>query len=280
MNGFTAACWQFEVGSLSPAQHLERLGGALSDLSAKGCRLLVLPEMWFCGFSPTDLRSLAMCTADMLARWRDQCRRASVVLVGSMPEIEGEHLFNTSYVVDGDGAVVGRYRKTHLFSPNGEHKRFSPGQSMVVCDTQWGRLGLLICYDLRFPELSRRLALEGAQVLCVSALWPSVRIRHWDLLLRSRALENQLFVVGCNGCGRDGELVYGGGSAIIGPTGECLSGLSDGEGWISAELDLDQIESVRRAIPCWADRREDLYGNLLKTVAKECPSRSSSEAGT
>jgi predicted amidohydrolase len=227
--------------------------------------------MWFCGFSPTDLRSLALRTPDVLAHWRGLCRRASVVLVGSMPEIEGEHLFNTSYVVDGDGTVVGRYRKTHLFSPSGEHQRFSPGQGMVVCDTQLGRLGLLICYDLRFPEVSRRLALDGAQVLCVSALWPSVRIRHWDLLLRSRALENQLFIVGCNGCGRDGDLVYGGGSAIVHPSGEYLSRASEGERWIFADLNLEEAESFRRAIPCWADRREDLYGSFGQDAKHEPP---------
>jgi predicted amidohydrolase len=235
--------------------------------------------MWFCGFSPKDLRSLALQTREIIAHWRDLSRRTSVVIVGSMPEIEGEQLFNTSHVVDGDGTVVGRYRKTHLFSPNGEHKRFSPGHRMVVCDTQLGRLGLLICYDLRFPELSRRLALDGAQVLCVSALWPSVRIRHWNLLLRSRALENQVFVVGCNGCGRDGELFYGGSSAIIDPMGECISMPIDGEGYVCAELDLEKALSFRRSIPCWADRRSDLYGDLRKAAVNDCHPNDDIHAG-
>ncbi len=271
MSRFTAACWQFEVSLLSLEEHLEQLEQVVDDLHAKGCRLLVLPEMWFCGFSPPQLRSLALRTPEVLAHWQNLCRQKSMVLTGSMPELDGAHLYNTSFVVDADGTVAGSYRKTHLFSPNGEHLKFAPGQSLLVCATRLGRVGIVICYDLRFPEISRRLALEGAQVLCVSALWPAVRIEHWDLLLRSRALENQVFVVGCNGCGQDGDLVYGGGSAIIDPTGHCLSRAPAGAGWISAELDLTQIESFRRAIPCWADRREDLYGSLGKAGRNTCP---------
>lgn len=262
MSLFTAACWQLEVTMTGPEEQLHRLEQALNQLSQKACRLLVLPEMWLCGFSFPELRTLAVKTPYAIAQWQDWCRRTSMVLVGSMPEVEGEDLFNTSYVVDADGELAGRYRKSHLFSPNGEHLRFAAGRELVVCNTRAGRLGILICYDLRFPEVCRRLALDGAQVLCVSALWPSVRIHHWDLLLRARALENQVFVLGCNGCGADGELHYGGSSAIVRPTGECLASASEKEGLIFAEIDLREIESFRRAIPCWNDRREHLYGDL------------------
>lgn len=264
MIALTAACWQFEVTSMSPEEQLHRLERTLDRLNQQACRLLVLPEMWLCGFSFPDLRTLAHKTPYAIERWQDWCRRMSMVLVGSMPEVEGEELFNTSYVVDADGELAGRYRKSHLFSPNGEHLRFAAGRELVVCNTQVGRLGILICYDLRFPELCRRLALDGAELLCVSALWPSVRIHHWDLLLRARALENQVFVLGSNGCGADGELIYGGSSAIVRPTGECLRSASEREECIVATMDLGEVESFRRAIPCWNDRREDLYGNLGK----------------
>jgi predicted amidohydrolase len=257
-----AACWQADVTAGKPEGQSQVLESVLNRLSREGCRLLVLPEMWLCGFSRDDLRALALRTPSVVAQWQDWCRRSSMVIVGSMPEIEGGSLFNTSYVVDGNGNVAGLYRKTHLFSPHGEHLAFSPGQETVVCDTQVGRLGILICYDLRFPELSRRLVLDGAQVLCVSALWPLARIRHWDLLLRARALENQVYVVGCNGCGLDGTLVYGGGSAIVGPTGERLARASENEASIQAAVDLEAMETFRRALPCWVDRRGDIYGDL------------------
>ncbi|MCU0588000.1 MAG: carbon-nitrogen family hydrolase [Syntrophobacteraceae bacterium] len=259
---FMAACWQGEVTARSPEEHISRLEQVLGRLSGEGCRLLVLPEMWFCGFSRSDLRTLALKSPSILARWQDWCQRSSMVIVGSMPEIAGGHLFNASYVVDGNGELAGRYCKTHLFSPHGEQRVFTPGQEALVCDTQLGRLGILICYDLRFPELSRRLALKGARVLCVSALWPLARIRHWDLLLRARALENQVFVVGCNGCGADGSLLYGGGSVIAAPTGERLARGSENEEIIRATVDFETMESFRLALPCWDDRRGDLYGDL------------------
>jgi predicted amidohydrolase len=262
MNDLIAGCLQCEVSGFNLEENLERLGGALADLHREGCGLLVLPEMWCCGFSLPDLESVANQTPLVLDFWRERCRHFSLVLVGSMPETDGGRLFNTSYVVDASGRVAARYRKSHLFSPNGEHLRFERGREAVVCPTDVGRLGIMICYDLRFPELARRLALDGAEILCVSALWPRVRVDHWDLLLRSRALENQVFVVGCNGCGPDGDLQYGGASAIISPMGRRLSLAGEGTCSIQARIDLAEIEAFRRTIPCWDDRRPDIYGQL------------------
>jgi omega-amidase len=263
MKDFFAACWQCEVTSFSAKQNLTRLDGVFSELSRRECRLLVLPEMWSCGFSPADLGVFALETPLILEAWRERCRRYSMVMVGSMPEIDGARLFNTSYVVDVDGSVVARYRKMHLFSPNDEAVRFTAGQKPVVCDTTVGRLGIMICYDLRFPELSRHLASAGAQILCVSALWPQVRVSHWNLLLRARALENQVFAVGCNGWGKDGALLYGGNSAVISPTGESLWVAGEGEKCGGVGIDLTQIDAFRQAIPCWVDRRPDLYRKFL-----------------
>jgi predicted amidohydrolase len=96
-------------------------------------------------------------------------------------------------------------RKVHLFSPYNEQGHFAAGTSAEVFSTSIGKVSMMICYDLRFPELARRLALDGAEIICPSALWPAVRIENWSLLLRARANENQLFMIGCNGCGPPGE---------------------------------------------------------------------------
>ena len=118
---------------------------------------------------------------------------------------------------------------------------------------------MIICYDLRFPELSRRLALEGAGVICVPAQWPKPRQEHWRTLLRARAIENQLFVVACNACGLIGKLDFFGMSMIIDPKGEVLveSGETDCE--ISARLDMQVMLDWRAQIPCLNDRRPELY---------------------
>jgi predicted amidohydrolase len=155
--------------------------------------------------------------------------------------------------------VVGKYRKIHLFSLTGEPDQFERGRAPVVCETSVGRLGVEICYDLRFPELSRRLALDGAEILCFSALWPDTRIAHWSLLLRSRAVENQLFVMGCNGCGAEGNTQYGGASVIVSPTGTLLAEARQREEVIIARLNPAEMREYRRHIPCFADRLPGCY---------------------
>jgi predicted amidohydrolase len=129
----------------------------------------------------------------------------------------------------------------------------------LVCNTSVGRLGVEICYDVRFPELSRRLALDGAEIICVSALWPVARVQHWSLLLRSRAIENQLFVLGCNGCGIEGNTRYGGASVIISPLGRVLAEAHDSEEVLIARLDFREMVDYRRHIPCFSDRLPGIY---------------------
>jgi len=184
------------------------------------------------------------------------------VIVGSLPVDDDGIVFNTSYIIDSSGEVAGEYRKIHLFSLHGENRHFGRGKSSLVCATSIGRLGIMICYDLRFPELARRLALDGAEVLCVSALWPVTRIEHWSLFLRCRAVENQMFVVGCNGCGIEGKMQYGGASAIVSPTGGLLAQAGNRESRIMSELEPGEMTAFRELIPCFSDRFPKAYGAI------------------
>ena len=118
---------------------------------------------------------------------------------------------------------------------------------------------MIICYDLRFPELSRRLAVEGAQVICVPAQWPKPRQEHWRTLLRARAIENQLYVVSCNACGIIGKLDLFGMSLIIDPKGELLGEMGENEGEIIAPLDIQVMNEWRAQIPCFNDRKPEFY---------------------
>ena len=195
----------------------------LSELAARDCRLAVLPEMWSCSFPYPVLRDMAEKTPAILERMRNTARDKRLVIAGSLPEAREETIFNTSYLIDSTGEIAGKYRKIHLFSLYNEQKHFGEGRSAEVFSTSIGKIGLMICYDLRFPELARKLAIEGAEIICVSSLWPLVRIDHWSLLLRARAVENQLFVIGCNGCGAEKKITWGGASAIISPMGSALA---------------------------------------------------------
>ena len=253
-----AAAIQFNVKQGDVDANLDYVRQALKRAAASGAGLAVLPEMWSSGFAYRTLNELAGRTAGIVDELLQLSRELKLVIVGSLPEPHGEKVFNTVYVVD-NGRLAGTYRKLHLFSLLGEDKAFDSGDSWLLADTSVGKLGVIICYDLRFPELSRRLALEGAEVICVPAQWPRPRQEHWRTLLRARAIENQLFVVACNACGPIGKLDFFGMSMIIDPKGELLAEAGEAAAEISAPLDMRLMADWRAQIPCFNDRRPELY---------------------
>lgn len=255
-----ACCYQFPTLPGNIEANLSRVEARIESVADTGCKLLLLPEMWTCAFPYPVLREMARETPRILERQREWAIRYGMVIVGSLPEFDGGKVFNTSFVLDSDGSLAGAYRKIHLFSLNREDVHFGRGEKAVVCETSVGKLGIQVCYDLRFPETSRKLALEGAEILCFSAQWPTVRIDHWSTLLRARAIENQLFVMGCNGCGTEGRLVYGGGSAVISPLGQVLAEAGRDEMILGAEVGTEELMAFRKLIPCFEDRRPGAYG--------------------
>ena len=214
--------------------------------------------MWSSGFSYKNLNELALRTQGIVAELLKLSARLKLVIIGSMPEPNGEKVFNAVYVID-NGSLAGVYRKMHLFSLLGEERAFSGGDSWLLAETSLGKVGVIICYDLRFPELSRRLAVEGAQVICVPAQWPKPRQEHWRTLLRARAMENQLFIVACNACGIIGKLDFFGMSMIIDAKGDVLTEAGEREGEIVASLDMQAMTDWRAQIPCFNDRKPDCY---------------------
>ncbi len=258
MNSIQAAAIQFNVKQGDVDANLAYVREALPRVAGQGANLAVLPEMWSSGFSYRDLNRLALRTAGIVEELLALSRELKLVIVGSMPEPNGDKVFNTVYVAD-NGTLAGVYRKIHLFSLLGEERAFSGGDSWLLAETSIGKVGVIICYDLRFPELSRRLAVEGARVICVPAQWPKPRQEHWRTLLRARAIENQLFVVACNACGPIGKLDFFGMSMIIDPKGELLAETGESEGEIVAPLDMQAMDAWRAQIPCFNDRKPGSY---------------------
>jgi omega-amidase len=253
-----AAAVQFNIRLGDIDANVAHVRGALERLADRGCRLAVLPEMWSCGFDYKNLASLAQRTPELVEEMGRLSAKYGMVLVGSLPEPDGEKVCNTAYLLDR-GSLAGKYRKIHLFSLMNEDRSFTGGDSWLVADTSVGRVGVFICYDLRFPELARRLAVEGAEIIVVPGEWPKPREEHWRTLLKARAIENQLFVVAANCCGVIGKLDFFGSSLIIGPKGEFLAegGYENGE--LTATLDFAEMESWRQQITCFPDRRPDYY---------------------
>ncbi|ABA87375.1 nitrilase/amidohydrolase superfamily protein, class 5 [Syntrophotalea carbinolica DSM 2380] len=257
----TAGCLQFNIAMGDVEGNLQKVRDGLQALARQGGRLAVLPEMWSCGFDYRNLATLAAHTPQVVETVAALSARHDMVVIGSLPELDGDALYNTSYLVDR-GVVRGRYRKLHLFSPMREDRYLQAGSKTLVADTSVGRIGLAICYDLRFPELFRRLTLDGADVICLSAQWPKPRRDHWCVLTRARAIENQVFVLAANCCGVQGKLDFFGSSMILSPRGEVLAEAKDQPCEVLATLDKQAQRDYRAAIPAWHDRRPDVYGVL------------------
>lgn len=262
-NKLKAAVLQFDVTLGNIPANMDKVEQGVRRLAEAGADLVVLPEMWSCGFDYERLEGHAAETPAVLERLGTLASLFCVNVAGSLPRETEKGIANSLVLLDRNGRVTESYDKIHLFSPGDEHRHFAGGERAVVCDTDLGQIGLMTCYDLRFPELCRTLALAGAEIIVIAAQWPLARKAHWETLIRARAIENQVFVIAANRCGSDPKLDYAGHSAIVGPWGETLALAGDGEADLLADLDLADLEQVRTAIPCYADRRPGVYGKDL-----------------
>ena len=220
--------------------------------------VVVLPELWDVGFFPRPLED-----------YLDDEGKAAQTLLSSLAKEHGVNTVavraegtaeNRCYVFDRKGGLVTSYDKTHLFSPAKEDRFFRKGDHTAVFSLDGVTCGAMICYDLRFPELCRCLALKDAAVVFLPAAWPTARIEHWRILSQARAIENQIFFVAVNGSGAFANgMPLGGRSAIIDPWGERLAEADDGEAVLTAELDFSVRDEIKRTIDEFHDRRPELY---------------------
>ncbi|WP_432823180.1 carbon-nitrogen family hydrolase [Trichloromonas sp.] len=255
------AAVQFNIALGDVDANLASAMAGIRQVRAKDARLAVLPEMWSTGYDYKHLPELAEQTPRVIEAIRGLSAELQMVVVGSLPEKADGRIYNTAFVID-QGRVVGSYRKLHLFSTMGEDRYLAAGNRTLVVPTSVGRIGVAICYDLRFPELFRKLALEGAEILCLPAEWPKPRQEHWRTLLRARAIENQLFVVATNCCGIQGKLDFFGMSLLIAPRGEVLAEGGESNVELTALFDFEEIVNYRSQIRCYQDRRPEVYGTL------------------
>jgi deaminated glutathione amidase len=255
-------------------RNLESAERLVRAAAGAGAQLVVLPEKWNLLGSAADLEAGAEpLDGPSLTAARSWARELKVWLVaGSIAErpagaAEDERVFNTSPLIDPDGEVVAAYRKIHLFDVEvggtsyRESEAEQPGSEIVLAEANGLELGLTICYDLRFPELYRILAVRGARAFTVPSAFTTHTGRdHWEVLLRARAIENQAFVIaaGQHGKAPPNYDSYGR-SAIIDPWGVVLAVAPDGEGIATAELDLEAQERVRASLPSLANRRPEAY---------------------
>ncbi|MBJ6363587.1 carbon-nitrogen family hydrolase [Paenibacillus sp. MAHUQ-46] len=223
--------------------------------------VILLPEMWNTGYALEQIHELAdeegKATDELLSAFS---REHQVHLIGgSIAEKRSEGVYNTAYVYNRDGEKTADYSKIHLFRLMDEEKHLQAGDKLGELTIEGTQAGLMICYDIRFPELTRKLALGGAKILFVPAEWPHPRLNHWRTLLTARAIENQIYVIACNRVGTSGTTHFFGHSMIIDPWGEIIAEAGEEEAIVRAQIDVSLVDEVRTRIPIFDDRRPPLY---------------------
>jgi predicted amidohydrolase len=229
-----------------------------------GAELIVFPEMTDTGYSmPIIQKHASHWKAGFVPGLQEIARQLSIAIVSGVSERESTLIYNSQILVDVNGKVVGKYRKTHLYAvaPVKEETCFAPGDAFASFVLGSLRFGFGICYDLRFPEMFRKLVSEqNVGVFIISSAWPFPRMEHFRTLAMARAIENQSYVVASNQVGRDDDLRFCGSSAIIDPRGVVIAAASaDREELIYGDLSEDLVLSVRNRMDSFAHRRQDLY---------------------
>lgn len=278
MSKIRIACLQLKVRQ-DKYDNIEQLAEILADGRTEGADFISLPEMWNCPYQTELFPEYAEPEqGDTWLAMSTLARKHNVYLVGgSIPELDDQgRVYNTCYVFDREGRQIGKHRKVHLFDiyAHGqqvfkESDTLTGGDSFSTFDTEFCRMAVNICFDIRFPESSRIPALNGAKVIFNPAAFNmTTGPAHWELGFRQRAVENQIYMVGTSSA-RDPEAGYiaWGHSIITDPWGDIVMQMDEKPGVEAAELDLDYIDKVRAKLPLMSARRTDVYE--LCSVNKE-----------
>ncbi len=246
--------------------NLGKIRDFVSRARDAGVELVVFPEMVDTGYSMPVIQACATpWTKGAVPELQQVAKAFSISIVCGVSERDNSLIYNSQVCIDANGRMVAKYRKIHLFAaaPIEEDKCFSPGNQLTLFAVAELRLGLSICYDLRFPELYRTLAVEkDANVFVISSAWPFPRVEHFRTLAIARAIENQSYVIAANRVGRDDRTTFCGTSAIIDPYGVVIASASaDREELVCAEISQEVLQSVRARMTVFAHRRPDLYRN-------------------
>ncbi len=240
----------------------------IREAAKNGAAMILFPEN--SEYIGTDYPGNANPVPGKITDFFEQCAKENEIYIhcGSITEKkEGRKPANTSILFSPKGKLIGKYSKLHMFDISlddgvsyRESDETSPGETITVCETKLGKIGMAICYDMRFPEMFRLMAKNGAQVICVPADFTmNTGKDHWEALLRARAIENSCYIIAPGQIGQKPEFLAYGKSMVIDPWGTVIAKASDREQLIYAEIDLEYIDQIRRQVPSLHNIREDLY---------------------
>lgn len=278
MNTIKIALCQMKVID-NKEENLKKAISMIKTASKMDADLIILPEMFNCPYENEKFIEYSeeaenSYTLNLISKIASEEKK--YILAGSIPEKEttstSEKIYNTSFMFNPKGKIIAKHRKMHLFDIDVKGKIYfkesdtlTAGNQITIAETSFGKIGIGICYDIRFPELARLMALEGADILCYpSAFNLTTGPAHWEMLFKARACDNQVFTIGvAPALDKNANYNSYGHSLIVNPWGEIISSASFEEELIIAEIDLNEIKKVREELPLLKNRRKDIY-NLEK----------------
>lgn len=224
----------------------------------RGAELIILPEIWNIGFMSFDdyLLQADEIGGETISAMQSVVRETRAYLhTGSFVEKENGRYFNSSYLLSPQGDILANYRKIHLFGFNSkETQLLTPGEKITVVQTPLGTFGMVTCFDLRFPELFRKMVDLGTEIFLICSAWPYPRLEHWLIFNRVRAIENQCFLISSNSVGQNKGIILTGHSQIVDPWGTILAGGGDDEAIIKTEIEIQQVHDARNRFPGLSSR--------------------------
>lgn len=235
--------------------NLQKAKDLIKEAKNQGAELILLPELFDVGYDLDVVRDLAYDTNETLEALKALCKTLKLYMIAGIYENSTEGKFNTAYVLDDQGNELAKYRKNKLFCLSKEKEIFTPGEQLCTVDIKGIRFGLMICYDIRFPELGRKYIDAGCEALAIVSAFPFPRLEHWKTLLKARAIENQLYVIAANRVGENAGFYFHGKSCIIDPWGTMLQEANEtDETFALATITKAQVQKVRQTLPALEDR--------------------------
>lgn len=245
----------------SPDENLAKIRSLVADAAAQGGELVVLPEMCCCEYSNAAFIENAMSEdSEFITALSGIAKHHGIILsAGTVPERDGRNIYNTAYVFGEDGSIIAKHRKVHLFDINvkqgisfKESLTFSAGKGFTSFDTKWGKIGLMICFDIRFPEFIKAASQDLKMIIVPASFNMTTGPAHWELLFRTRAVDNQVFMLGCaSALDKNAPYSSYGHSIITNPWSEVVAQLGTEEGILTEELELSQVDDIRSQLPLY-----------------------------
>lgn len=245
-----------------PAATLAKIRPLVAKAAEDRASLIAFPEQFATGWDPASTQHVQAASGPIVSGLKAFAEEYAIAILGSFREAHRPLPFNTAIAIGPDGSVLAQYRKIHPFTFAGENSTYAAGDDLGIFDARGFRLGIAICYDLRFPELFRLYADRNVHGVIVPSAWPADRLHHFELFIQARAAENQMFVIGVNTTGQNNAGTYNGNSMVAGPDGSVLARAGEEETTLIVDLDAASVMEARKTFPTHKDQKAGLYRKL------------------